>query len=405
VSRVEDAVRRAIEADEELAIDRIGGVEAVLAEANALATSRWFGDVVGVLTVAGLAAGAGCEFIVDGLRRNADRNAFIHAVDALAACPPPDLRQVILALDDRTRDRASAPLLRVEAATGVMRFAIAQPKWQSFATASVQVLEDIDDAFAAPMVCRLAAIGWEQFHDDELLALLERKSHQAHAAGQAMYERGVLGISLALRRGQLADIARGLGEASHWLRRACEADEDPRDARVYLLLTEALMSILNTEPARKGITDELRAQATMRYLWANERQGSDWLFPPPEAELEWVPLVDHIARVSAEIGRPSWLDASAVLLDVVKLYSAERSVRPGLPGIERAIRPAIEAGFVRERGLVAHLDDWLRGPGRDSLNAGDARILRENIDAFIKRESEGNVGGMTSTGERLSPPN
>ncbi|MDP9024808.1 MAG: hypothetical protein M3N13_05515, partial [Candidatus Eremiobacteraeota bacterium] len=279
------------------------------------------------------------------------------------------------------------------------------PRWQSFATASLQVLEDVEDPFAAPMVCRLAAVGWEHFHDDELLALLERKSAQPDAAGQATYERGVLGISLALGRSEMADIARGLGDASQWLRRACEADEDPRDARVYLLLTEALLSILSAEPARSGIADELRAQATMRYLWANERQNSDWLLPPPEAELEWVPLVDRIARVSAEITRPSWLDASAVLLDVVKLYSAERSVRPGLPGIEHAVRPAIEAGFVRERGLVAHLNDWLGGPGSETLNAGDARTLRDNIESFIRRESEGNADGTTSTGERPSPPN
>lgn len=215
----------------------------------------------------------------------------------------------------------------------------------------------------------------------------------------------MLGISLALEGTELGDIARGLGEASQWLRRACEADEDPRDARVYLLLTEVLLSILSAEPARAGIADELRAEATMRYLWANERRNSDWLLPPPEAELEWVPLVDRIARVSAEIGRPSWLDASAVLLDVVKLYSAERSVRPGLPGIERAVRPAIEAGFVRERGLIAHLDDWLDGPGRESLSVGDASTLRANIDAFVQRESEGNADGTASTGAKPSPPN
>lgn len=405
MSSVEEAVRRAIAAHEDPAIDRIGGLDAVLGEADGLATSHWFGDVVGALAAADLIVGPASLFVVDGLRRNAHRDAFIHAVDAIAACPPPDLREIILALDVRTRDQSSAALLRVEAATGVMRFAIAQPRWQSFATASVQVLEDVGDPFAAPMVCRLAAVGWEHFHDNELLALLERKSGQVDAAGQAAYERGVVGISLALGQTELTDIARGLNDAFQWLRRACEADEDPRDARVYLLLTEALLSILNAEPTRAGITDELRSMATMRYLWANQRQHSDWLLPAPEAELEWVPLVDRIARVTRQIARPSWLDASAVLLDVVKLYTAEKSVRPGLPGIEQAVRPAIEAGFVRERGLVAHLDDWLNGPGRENLSAGDARTLRDNIDAFIRREAEGNAAGTASTGEGPSLPN
>jgi hypothetical protein len=401
MSLIEDLIRKVSERDESLRLEVIGGIEAVAADADSLTISPWFGDVVGAVSYAwaGLReTTTAYDFICEGLRRNPHRNALIQALDVLAAFPPPELRPVILALDDRIRDTASPPLLRAEAATGVMRFAILEDRWRSFATASVQVLEDVVDPFAAPMICRLAAVGWEHFHDAELLALLERKSDQPGSTGQATYERGVLGISIALGREGMANIARGLGDASQWLRRACEADEDPRDARVYLLLTEALLSIVNAEPIREGIADELRAQATMRYLWANERRNSDWLIAAPEAELEWVPLVERIAHVSAELGRPSWLDASAVLLDVFKLYSSERSVRPGLHGIESAIRPAIEASFVRERGLVAHLDNWLDGPGRGSLSAGDACTLRENIDKFIKRESEGNAHGTSTTG-------
>lgn len=401
MSSIEDAIRRASEANEPLRLEMIGGMEAVVADADALAVSPWFGDVVGAVSYAWSSlpdTATAYNFICEGLRTNAHRNALIQALDALAAFPPPELRQVILALDNRIRDTTSPPLLRAEAATGVMRFAILETRWSSFATASVQVLEEVADPFVAPMICRLAAVGWEHFHDAELLALLERKSGHPSSAGQATYERGVIGISIALGRQGMANIARGLGDATQWLRRACAADEDPRDARVYLLLTEALLSIVNAEPTREGIVDELRGQATTRYLWADERRNSDWLVAAPEAELEWVPLVERIAQVSTELGRPSWLDASAVLLDVFKLYSSERSVRPGLHGIEDAIRPAIEASFVRERGLVAHLDDWLDGPGRESLSAGDARTLRDNIDKFIRRESEGNVHGTSTTG-------
>lgn len=52
------------------------------------------------------------------------------------------------------------------------------------------------------------------------------------------------------------------------------------------------------------------------------------------------------------MARPSWLDASAVLLDVLKLYTAERLVRPGLSGIEQAVAPPLRLGSSASEGSL-----------------------------------------------------
>ncbi len=402
-------VLAAVKNNESVRLDLLGGMNGVMADSGTLVVSRWFGDVVGAVTAVWSGTDASIKdaywFIGEGLRKNSHIDAMVHALDVLAAVPPPDLRHVVLALDQRVHDSASHPLLRVEAAAGMMRFAIADGRWRSLATASLQVLEELDHPFAAPRLCRLAAVGWEHFRDDDLLGMLERKASLPDSAVQARYERGMLGISIALERNGLPEIAAGLGEAHRWLRQACEADEDADRGQVYLLLIEALLSILNAEPTRAGLAEELRSEARTRYLYGIPRHGAEWLTPPRGAELEWVPLVDRIARVSAKLGRASWLDAAAVLTDVLRLYSAERAIQPGLPGVEKAIRPAIEAAFVRERGLVAHLDEWLEGPGREALGIDDARRLRENIAATIERGPTGNPMGTSSPGKTASPKN
>jgi len=43
------------------------------------------------------------------------------------------------------------------------------------------------------------------------------------------------------------------------------------------------------------------------------------------------------------------------------------------------IRPWIEAGFVRERGLLAHLDQWLDHAGAQQIDRAAAQTLRANI--------------------------
>lgn len=377
MSPISDIARKTMIQGETITLALLGGESALYAD-SLWPRSTLFGDIAELLLANWpdlREPGSAYKSIEIGLRENSDRDAFRHALEAIAATPPPDLRPIVVTLDKRVRDENTNELLRADSASALLRFSIADSRWQATAEAAIDAIEDVRDEYALSLVLRLAAVAWEHFRTNALIGLLER--HAEHS--QAAYERGVIGIAQALERNDVADIREGLADAESWLEKAAAVNADRRDAHVYLLLTRALNSLAANKPAPTELTDQLREEATMRYLWDTPAAGTEWLLPPHEAELQWIPLVDNVVAVSQRLAEPSWLDVSSALAQTVRMYLSVRSVRPGMPGIERAVQPAIEAAFIQERGLLAHLTQWIdRNPG--DISASDAETLRDNIE-------------------------
>lgn len=406
--RVEEAIRRALIEGEPVTLDGLGGERAIAEEAASLAQSCVFGD----LTEAVVAAWGSLSnrevalaLFVEGVRANEDHSALSHALDAMSAVPPAHLRPIVRALDGRVRNAASSALARVEAAASLLRFALAEDRWRAIAIASIHALEDVQDEHAGPMVCRLASLAYEQFRDRGSLELLERLSTVAGTASQATFERGLAHVVDALDAPDLQAISAGLRHAQEWMKRACDMAEDRRDAQAYLLLTELLVPVAEGRRIDdEDIAKKLQEQVTLHILWDRPTASAEWLLPPHGAELEWIPLADSLARVAPHLTEPSWLDAERILADVVNVYSATRSVRPAL---ERVVRPAIEAAFVRERGLLAHLDQWISQSGKERLDQHDAEVLRNNIRRTAEAppgKPSRNVRTGRGVSSRKSPP-
>jgi len=386
----------AVTAGQQLSIELLGGEGAIYLHAATLARSMLFGDAAEALARewADLRDPSEAErFVAMGLREQTNRIVLGHAVDALSQAGFHDFRFVVMALDQHARNAGADDFVRTEAAAGIVRIALRENRWRPTATALLVALEELRDESALAEVARLAAVTWEQFRDDEMIALLERHAGNAQAA----YERGVIGVALALESDSFDTVPDRMRQAQRWLRRSTEHDEDRRDAKMYLLIAEALEAIASAHSAPPELCDALRVEAVARYRWDEPRAGADWLLPPHEAELQWIPVIDQIVSLSGRLTQPSWLEASTVLGDTVKAYLAVRSIRPGLPGVELVLRPAIEAAFVRERGLLAHLENWIdRSDGVD-FAPSDLERLRGNI-AARRANTEGKAPGTTSNG-------
>lgn len=386
MNEVHRLVEAAAAAGESIALDALGGEEAIYGDGDMLARSAVFGDVAEILARewTRLRNPSHAEqFVALGLREQADRLVLGHAVDAIAQAPLENVRAIVMALDEHARNRGANDFVRTEAAAGVVRIALREHQWRATASALLVVLEEIQDQSALAEVARLAALTWEHFRDSEMILLLERHADNAQAA----YERGVIGVALALESDAFENVPLRMQEAQRWLRRSTEGDEDRRDARMYLLLAEALEAISSAKPTPPDLGTALREQAVMRYRWDAPRAGAEWLFPPHEAELQWIPLVDQIIHASQHLTEPSWLEASLVLGETVKTYLATRAIRPGLAGVERVLQPAIETAFIRERGLLAHLEAWIDSGGASDFATHDINRLKKNIEARRSRES------------------
>jgi hypothetical protein len=379
---IEQAVLLASEQGRTPSLMELGGEEAVLL-APGIAEAGFFGDVAGALVSDwnNLTDKSAAEaFISGGLRSNPDRLAISHAV-AILTSSTLELRPYVFALDSRVRDMSAHPILRAEAAAGLMRFALCNRHWKSSAISALYAIDPGQDVLADEMLCRLTAIAFEQFNDSDVLQLLTEYAARERSSAQAAYELGLVEIGRALTLHSLSEIADGFDNARKWLAKSLNANEERRDSKMYLLLVQILIPLAREHRTPSAeLADELREVALVRQMWDAPAPGQDWLLPPREAELEWIPVVDEILRTSVHLAQASWLDASRVLDTVLRLYQADRAIRPGAGSVANFVRPWIEAGFVRERGLLSHLDQWLEHAGSQQIDRTAAQTLRSNIN-------------------------
>jgi hypothetical protein len=393
MTSVELAISRAKEKTSRLpTLTDVGGEEGILVDSHYLARSPYFGHIVMMLSPQWRTLHRYAEivaFVVDGLRKNEDRESLILAQQSLSEISPSNIKPIVLALESRVRDEATAEIIRMDAAAALTRFALLDHKWLANAVAALTILEDIENPYVAEGICRLAGECWSQNHDAICLGILERKSELGPAKSQATFERGIIGIAIALECDDMNAIASGLDEAETWLSRSATSDSDriPHRAKAYLLLTQALRDIARERPAPSRIADDLRMEALALAISASPSSGFEWLVPPSTAELEWIPLIDNIVKVSRHLGKPSWLEASSILSQVVSLYTATQSRRLRFGALDHLINPAIEASFIRERGLLAHLEEWSKS-NYAGLDADDASALRKNIERRIRQRPD-----------------
>ncbi|MDT8312736.1 MULTISPECIES: hypothetical protein [Roseomonas] len=400
---VEAAVRVALARGERPCLEDLGGEEAVVRETVSLSTSRDF-DVVFQALVAAWAdlrdRRAALDFLQLGLRSNPHQESLASALDALPGLPAADLRPVIRASEIRVRDAATPPMARMEFAKALLRLALDDAHWGASAVSAILSLDDIRDEYAGPRICRLAAVAYERFRDHGLLAMLEEFSHQLDTGAQASAERGLVGFMEALDGPDLPAIATKLKAAQEWLEKAVDWDGDQRDAQVYLLLVRMLVPLAEGRAiADPAVAERLREEVVGHHMWDEPAAGDEWLRQGRGSELEWLPLTDRLLSLSRDLTQPSWFDVAETLTDVLAVYTNTRAVRPGP---ERVVGPAIEAAFIRERGLLAHLNQWLERAERKHLDAREARVLRENIQRRLD-DPPGKGRGTLRTGRQASP--
>lgn len=326
-------------------------------------------------------------FLAKGFQHNKDRLALRESIEAVYGLPKETYRSFVMALDARTRDPDEHPILKAEAMSGLMRFALCDQRWKATACAGLQVYEFGSDPLADPLVCRLTSVAYEQLAYEEALDLLESFVEHQSSRAQANLERGLIQISIALERVTVEEISEELSVAADWLEAAVQADPERRDSSIYCLLVRSLLSLTDkTASTFPETVQQLREEAFVSELWDLPAPGMEWLFPPSYAPAAWVPMVDKLSHLAGRLNEPSWLDASGVLEELFQVYSINRAVRPGTPDIGNFVRPAIEAAFARERGLMAHLDQWLSREEHSALTETDAQQLRHNLQSAINKE-------------------
>lgn len=248
----------------------------------------------------------------------------------------------------------------------------------------VSVLVDIqadENSLFVEHAAKIVGAAFHAWREQDLLSVLERLRRNPGASGEATFEYGNALLSVALDGDNQQEVMSGLETARVLFAEAGRIDPDRSDARLYAAVIDVALDFARGASEADLIlaTRAVKAAAADRAFLLSAGRLPDWLAPRSDRDVQWLELVDSVPRLAADLERPSWLRACEVMDRLLKVYDAEHMIAD-VAGFSRIMRPRIEASFVRERGLLAHLDDRLRDDAFVGDDRESAAALRTRIE-------------------------
>jgi hypothetical protein len=372
----------------------LGGADLLAAQADTLVEAPVLDVLVQMFALAHPAEKSTLQTLVlRGFAETGHALAFREAVDVLIECSEAattivgPLQKILC---QRVENRASGPsLISAYAMECLFRLALADMIPRHRPLMLMVELEREDPPLFAANAARLAGAAFHVWREDSLLAALVRLLGNSDAESEAAMELGLASLSTALASDSGGDIAAQLQIARAYFDRAYKTGEERPDAAAYRATIDVLEGFASRQTSEQlsGPVEELETAVRQRDMWLFGLDLPEWLRPRRDREVQWVRLAQLVRATAGSLGRPSWLKPAAVMEQVLCVYDAERTVGAG-PGLSRLLRPPIEAAFVQERGLRAHLDDLL---------ASEDRIERREIAEKLRKR-------LTDLDGVLSPP-
>jgi hypothetical protein len=360
LARLEDCLAQGLE----VSVDALGGVDQILADAETLVASPFL-DILVEMVGGGEEAtrDALFPFLVDGFVKAADPTAFRDALSILIdseVLRPHISGSLVLGLTGKIQDRGTdrAAHLAAFALEGLFRLALEGIIAKHRPLLELSELMPSERGMFARHAAKLAGAAYHVWREDDLLAMLERFLSHDEAQGEAAFELGLAYLAKALDGADMDTVLAGLDTARVMFTEAREADEDRADASAYCSAIELISGFAvgraadELQPALEAMTIAVRDRNALLGIGTLPQ----WLAPRFDRDTQWFELSQAVQQAARDLSRPSWLNAATTMEAVLGVYEAQCTVGSGIGSL---VSPRIEAAFVREIGLAAHLDDLL----------------------------------------------
>ncbi|MEV4207813.1 hypothetical protein [Nocardia salmonicida] len=391
----------------------LGGVDAVLAEAEQLAAGPmlpYFLTVVGrdLHDIGSEQMRRLLDAAAKGLREPQAAWVLADAIDVL--CDQPLL---VNHLGNRTvRDLAghaesalageADAALAQPAIAGLLRFALAE---MTSPHRLLSILTDItgeEPCAALERLPVLIGVAHDHFGDQSLLnvlSMVENRTDLAHTTrADASFELAVADVRAALEATEHSAVDEYLRRASMRFKEIDRTQEARLDARAHAAAIDAVLAFSENDRPTMGLTPvaqrlneasiQLEAAASTLAAWTCGMHQLNWLSARGLAQAAWSRLAASLHAVRAHLDQPSWYDPAGTLNEILNVYVASRSVHvstaDGPAGLTALISPPIEAAFVRHEGLLCHLEQALTTDSQ-FVDSPDARSLLTAVQ--VRRQS------------------
>jgi AraC-like DNA-binding protein len=374
---------------QEVKIADLGGVDAILADADQLCAAPILDVLVDLVAAASDAERCRLyDFLAVGFDSARDPQSFRDAIDRLISnttLRASMAQAVVEILTRRIQQRATEreALIAAYSLEGLFRLSI-----EGVVSRYRPLLELADVAGDAPgtFARHVAKIGGTAFHlwgGDDLLEMLRRLLANEEAEGEAAFELGLAHLSRALDSIDMPSVLAGLETSRMFFERASQVDAERADARAYLSAIDLVTGFAAEREAQEmqNVLSALMEAGRERAAELSAGNVAAWLAPRLDEDLEWFELARRLRHAVDDLARPSWVYAAASMDQILAIYNARCTIAHG-DGLRSILRPRIEASFIRERGLAAHLDDLLEEdfwPDQQRAIAEELRARLEEI--------------------------
>jgi hypothetical protein len=382
-----DLLEAQLASRQSITIGSLGGIDEILADAERLHSAPFLDIFAEMIADAPASEGRRLHnFLVAGFEVAPDPQSFRDAIDQVirsATLRSAVTTAVVAILTRRIRNYSSEreALIAAYALEGLFRLALEGSVSRHRPLLELaEVAQDVPGLFAQ----HAAKIGGAAFHawgGDDLLAMLHRLLDNEEAEAEAAFELGLAHLARALDGKDMPAVLAGLDTARMLFQRARHADGDRSDAHAYQSAIDLILGF-----AANRTASEMQETLTDLIISARDRASElrtggivQWLLPRQDVDLEWFELARTVQRAAEDLSRPSWINAAATMDRILAVYDASCSIAHG-DGLRSVLRPRIEASFLRERGLAAHLDDLLSEGQWSSKQREVAHNLRAGLD-------------------------
>ncbi len=379
-------IERHLQDNTPLTIESLGGVSALTAQVNSLAPSPFL-DVLAELAVDALPTEVAemDRILLEGFAKCQTPTTVRSAIDVVMHNMP--LRQRIstrlaitleLRVDAQATDTES--LTAAYALEGLIRLALSSSIKKFIPLKALTCNRPNANGLYAQHAAKLAGIAYTTWPEPDLKDTLKELSQIEDAEGEAYFELALVTLSEALNAGSVEEIQRYLELTSLYLRDARATDENRADATAYAAIVDIIQGfhvgadIAFIDEQAEALLNAVRDRA----MFLGGRYLPEWLLPRADREIQWTRLVRSVQQACKDVARPSWLRANAVMENLLSVFDADRSFETR-GGLGQLLRPRIEASFIRERGLLAHLDELLEESDWNQDQEQTALFLRARI--------------------------
>ncbi|MEO1479989.1 MAG: hypothetical protein AAFV01_15570, partial [Bacteroidota bacterium] len=327
-------------------------------------------------------------------------SALIAAPCLLRAIKPSVFKTLQARIDDRVTP--SNALLAAYTLEGLFRVGLDDDaaKWTTLIV--LNEVQSNDHGVFATHTAKIAGVAYQHWREPSLRSLLGRLQGSVEAEDDAAFELGIIAFVGALEADGSDGVRTGLREAQVLFDEVLRRDAGRLDASIQSTMINILLGFVD------GGSDGLASRIeNLGRLLAERHDGlgirglPNWLIPRSMRDVEWWRLMRLLDRVASDLGRPSWLNAARVLERVLAVYEGELSLSER-PGVGMIVAPRIEAAFVRERGLLAHLDDVLDREEWETDRRPIAERLRTRITERIAEGAPSRLEAEGGAYPRLS---